>query len=743
MNRRRQCTMEDDVEMSDRPAKRHRRGCDSLELMLRIERLLVMLSDQHGDMRHDAIEDLSSLVCDTKQLRKIQILRIVCSCVATHPMQTGVYATFLSLVNVRDYEFGSETVNYLQRQFVKHLKLGEWTEARSLLLLLADLVNANLVTVGSMMQLLSKLLDVCDEEESPQARRDFFAYLVMSALPLVGREFYEKKEMALQVLIKRLQLYMSKERCAPERSVAMLHIWSHREMPQQEYLELLWQQLLRLERSNWIEQQMLRPHLAFDDRLSTALQHVLPTQELPPQLGAVATSTIRYPKTRLGFRLFEPSDAPSNLRLPEELDIERYVLESHILELLQLHHLERKLCANQMLIYAASKPQLAVEHCIVEVLLGQMLQLPQAPYLIINYGSIIIELCKQQPSQFSQIVAQAVDVLFTQLEFMSVSSLDRFVMWFSHHLSNFRYQWNWQDWECCTRLPPLHPSPMFVRELFKRCMRLSYREYIVQLVPDSYAALLPPPPDHVFKYIDQLLPGASLANHVLQALRGKSSVLSVGGLVEEADLEVDLKINVFMQCCLHLGCKSFTHVFAILAKFQPVLQMLAHNEDNQLAILSAISEVWANNDHLQFVLVEKMLKTQLVKANVIVDWIFGQPEQLCHMYLWEMIESIIKFAKNQSTQDTNEPSLQQQGFNELFIYVVQWCAKVLTEHEMSYEQKETDYWTHWVLGRLQSLLFNHIEDVRGISQQLAQVAAEWEHCKRLPKLIESYLAYIQ
>ncbi|KAH8377374.1 hypothetical protein KR093_005156, partial [Drosophila rubida] len=668
------------------------------------------------------------------------ILRILIDCVATHPMQTAVYATFLGLVNVRDYEFGGETVSHLMRQLAKQLHLGEWNAARSLLLLLADLVNASLATVGSLLQLLNLLLDVCDEEEATQSRRDFYAYMVMSALPLVGREFYEKKELALQALTKRLQLYMSKQRRAPESEVALLRVWSHSEMSQHEYLELLWQQLMRLANNNWIEQQLLRPYVAFDDRLSTALQHALPTLQLPPQRAVLR---LRYPKSRLVFRLFELSDAPTHLRLPEELDIERYVVESHILELLQLHHLERKLCAAQLLAFAATKPQLAVEHCVVEVLLGQLLQLPHAPYLPINYGAIIIELCKLQPCKFSQIVAQAVDVLFTQLEFMSVSSLDRFVLWFSHHLSNFRYQWSWQDWESCTKVSPLHPSAMFVRELFKRCMRLSYREHIVQLVPYSYAALLPPPPEPSFKYIDQLLPGAQLANQLLQAIRGKSSVLDIGGLIEAAELDAELKIDVFMQCCLHIGCKSFTHIFAILCKLQPVLQMLTHGADSELAMLRAIGEVWAANEQLQFVLVEKMLKMQLVTARVVIDWIFGQPQQLCYMYLWDLLQSTLKFSQHAVVVVNAEVPVEPPKVGDLLLYAVQCCAKVLTEHELSSELKNTDYWSHWVLGRLLGLLFNHIEEMREISAQLTKIAADWEHCKRLPKLIESYLAYIQ
>lgn len=103
---------------------------------------------------------------------------------------------------------------------------------------------------------------------------------------------------------------------------------------------------------------------------------------------------------------------------------------------------------------------------------------------------------------------------------------------------------------------------------------LSYHQHIVQLVPQSYAALIPLPPDPIFKYIDELLPGAKLAKQLLDAIRGKSSALAVGGFIEAStDLDDNIKINVMMQTFLHLGSKSFTHIFSIFSKFQPVMKV--------------------------------------------------------------------------------------------------------------------------------------------------------------------------
>lgn len=171
--------------------------------------------------------------------------------------------------------------------------------------------------------------------------------------------------------------------------------------------------------------------------------------------------------------------------------------------------------------------------------------------------------------------------------------------------------------------------------------------------------------------------------------------------------------------------------------------MLAYNKANQLAILVALSEVWYNNDQLQLVVAEKLLKIQIVDANVIVDWIFGQKEQLTHMYLWELLNAVIKFTKNHSQNNNDDDEQQIPRLCCLLLQIVQSCVQVVTEHEEAGEQKCTDYWSDWVLGRLQGVLFNYIDDFRLISFKLNQIASELDNSKRLVKLIENYLAYIQ
>lgn len=86
--------------------------------------------------------------------------------------------------------------------------------------------------------------------------------------------------------------------------------------------------------------------------------------------------------------------------------------------------------------------------------------------------------------------------------------------------------------------------------------------------------MLPPVSDPIFKYFNVCLPGARLAKYLLDAMRCHCDLSVVVRLIEAAtDLDNALKINVVVQSFLHLGCKSFTHVFGILRKYKPVLQV--------------------------------------------------------------------------------------------------------------------------------------------------------------------------
>ena len=72
-------------------------------------------------------------------------------------------------------------------------------------------------------------------------RSDTYVYAVLSCLPWVGRELYEKKEQELERLLKQIEIYIRKR---GRKHVPGLRVWrSDNPHPQEEYLDCLWAQV--------------------------------------------------------------------------------------------------------------------------------------------------------------------------------------------------------------------------------------------------------------------------------------------------------------------------------------------------------------------------------------------------------------------------------------------------------------------------------------------------------------------
>lgn len=60
-------------------------------------------------------------------------------------------------------------------------------------------------------------------------------------------------------------------------------------------------------------------------------------------------------------------------------------------------------CSAAQLLNFPFKAKIPLDYCIVEVIFGELFRLPAPKHLEICYGSILIELCKLQPSTMPQV----------------------------------------------------------------------------------------------------------------------------------------------------------------------------------------------------------------------------------------------------------------------------------------------------------------------------------------------------
>ncbi|XP_025412908.1 nuclear cap-binding protein subunit 1-like [Sipha flava] len=631
--------------------RRHVGGSENINLEERLENLILKVGEKTSSSLESNLEGLVSVLDGDLSNFKEKVLQLLVDCAIRMPEKCTIYSTLVGLLNAKNYDFGAEFVENIVRTFKDSLKNNSWNEARVLLRFIGDLVNCHVVSANSFIQLMGSLLDVTKEDEVPYVRKDWYCYAVISCLPWVGKELYEKRKSPLEFILTAIELYLN---ARPKKHVNMLRIWSidvpH---PQEEYLDCAWNQIKKLKHDNWMLTIIPRPYLTFDNVLCEALQHNLPVIIPPPHHNACV-----YPMPWVVYRMFDYTDVTNGPIMPGAHSIERFLVEEHLIQIIDKSYKNSKECANNLMNFV-HKNKLPLEYCIVEVIFSLMFHQPKPKYLEIMFGSVLIELSKLSTNTIPLVLAQTTEILYSRIESMHVCAFDRFVSWFAYHLSNFKFSWSWKEWADCLALDPEHPKPKFVREVLQKAMRLSFYERICDIVPSDFEPLLPEKPKPKYKYAleNSNLPGQFLSNTLLTKIRSKSPpeeiieilkeplMLKNGELIEPADISHSnlIKIDSFVQTILFIASKSFSHAFSAITKFIKVFKFLGENDECQLQILRSTFDLWNADQQMLTVLIDKMLKTQIIECSSVANWIFSKEmtSQFTKLYIWDILSMTI------------------------------------------------------------------------------------------------------
>lgn len=765
---------EDEAEASSGALKRRKTSESSEEIEKRLESLICRVGEKSTSSLESNLEGLSLVLEADLPNFKPQILRILVLCSYQLPEKCTIYATLIGLLNVRNYNCGAEFAEMMIRELKRLMNLNQYEEARHIVRFMADLVNCHVIAHTSILSLYESLFTVTKEDDVPQARRDWFAYAVLSSLPWVGAELQEKKPTELNQVLASLHDYVTTKRNKLHHS--LLRVWSVDEPhPQEEYLECLWAQIVKLSDDNWAEELIPRPYRAFEGLLMESVQQTLPTFVPPPHREGFSV----YPLPKVVFRMFDYTDCPEGPLIPGNHSIERWLIEENLVQTLKTHKFDRKECATRML-SIPGKDKVPISHMVIEVLFGELFRLPSSSYPDVFFTAIFIELCKLQPSAMPQVLALASEMLFERLNTMNYSCMDKFVNWFSHHLSNFQFRWSWEEWSDCLQEDPAQPKPKFIREVLEKCLRLSYHQRIRDNVPESFEPLLPAEPIHRFKYEErienptEMEEAAQTASQRLVAcIRQKASDEDLRTVleeipnpektagVEEEEIYNPVRLEVLMQTLLHLAQKSFSHSCSALAKFHKLLKWAATGEDGKIDALRVLHDVWHSHPQMVLVLVDKMVRTQIVDCAAVAKWLFSpdMAKDFTRVYVWEIMHSTIRkmnmhvkkaeaelkemqekadfpekkeeeedeeneMMKSYSLFAPNEEDLKnirekvdsaKSQQKNLFLIIFQRFIMILTDHLVRSKTAQKDFDTPWykcTVERLQQVFLMHRETVQ-------------------------------
>ena len=88
----------------------------------------------------------------------------------------------------------------------------------------------------------------------------------------------------------------------------------------------------------------------------------------------------------------------------------------------------------------------SLQHALVELLFADILRLPVLEQKLAYYSVLLNGLCRARPKEVAPVLGKVIYTVFERIDDMDVECQNRFTSWFSHHLSNFDYRWNWAAW---------------------------------------------------------------------------------------------------------------------------------------------------------------------------------------------------------------------------------------------------------------------------------------------------------
>lgn len=230
---------------------------------------------------------------------------------------------------------------------------------------------------------------------------------------------------------------------------------------------------------------------------------------------------------------------------------------------------------------------------IVEGLFSQMCALPAPTFAPVYYGTLFADLCRVKDSRLPAKLLDAVKTMFQHAGELDPEAFDRLTDWFSYHLSNFGYKWNWQEWTVYADNEMLRKFPyraLFCKDVIARCVRLSYYDRIKSILPEEMKVFLPPQPSEGNRArFDELVnqelmkivtgkgrltwPEVQQRLGVLIPVSSEKENEQVGEAVDE-DKNL-ARLSALVRAILQAGCRTLSHFDIIVERYMDLLRLLS------------------------------------------------------------------------------------------------------------------------------------------------------------------------
>ncbi|KAF9932161.1 Component of the cap-binding complex (CBC) [Mortierella alpina] len=649
----------------------------------RLGGLIIRVGDKITPTLETNLNTLAGILDNDYAKHSATILKSLKACILELPMKSAIYGTLTGLLNAKNAQIGGTIVTMASDLLHESLAKYQWRNVKLLLRFFGELVNSNVILPTTLLNTMEQFLAVLEEPTVLRARADCAVFCVLATLPWCAADMRDRNPHDFDKILVRIEQYMiAREEGEGVEGFEITKVFQDAQCPyvQEESLTLLWKQMQNLQKDDWDVSILIKPSQAFDAALGMASQHELPAFVFPPH-----TDSISYYLPPPLFRIFVGEEEEQASSLPDPYSIAHFIVHDNLTDVLCLFEINRKECAKYLFMVqysyvigtfadsalaaaaVAPKPEdmetdtpagpsWSVDQLLAEVIFTEMFRLPKPEFKTVYYASLLVEVCKSFPDSFPTALAKAISKLYERLPSMDVECAHRFWTWLSHHLSNFGYLWNWAEWSAALEVPADHPQAVFIRETLEKTIRLSYYERIKEAIPEDFHKFMPEEaPGPTWKFESPEHPYHAMASAVLNSLRAKNSIEQIEQTLESmknaprledltANEREDFIRELFTECVLMLGSKSFSHVLNVIERYLSILQRMNSTREARLHTVKIVAQFWRNNTQFMGILLDKMLNYRVVDAIAIVKWVF-EPEvwqnEWHRSFVWDILKNTL------------------------------------------------------------------------------------------------------
>ncbi|KAI8381201.1 armadillo-type protein [Radiomyces spectabilis] len=765
------------------------------DIEVRLKGLIVKIGDKISPELEVNLNKMKNILDNDYAKYPDTVQSTMKACISEIPAKAPVYGSLMGLLNVSNNDLVARLMTDFNNLMQETVSSCDWFKLKQLIRFYGELTNANVITSAAYCNLLNDLLAVLEEPHLLRRRADSAVYIVLSTLPWSGKTLSESNFEDLNQILKKIELYLQQRK--ESDAVDLLQQYHGDDsVSNQDSLAHIWELIQQLQNNGWNVDVLPKPYRWFRQEFEAATQHEIPRLELP----AHSDTSIYCTPTRI-LNLLMDENKQSVGHLPDHMSLNYFILQDVIVDTLHIFESNRKECAKYLMgipnsfepghFESSSSLQSAdrmdedeagwsLPDLLFEVIIAQMLALPSAPYRQVFYSCILMELCRADTANFPRALGRGVKVMFERLPNMDAECVYRLWCWFSHHLSNFGFQWDWDAWKDALSLDPLHPQLCFIRETLEKEIRLSYYERIKSIIPEAFRSVIPsaaPAPD--FKYKNPEDPLHQSAKTMIENMRAKKTVEEIRAILDKIkedqasqgiseEEQNSAAREVFLHSLLLVGSKSFSHVLNVVERYLEVMRYVNSTPEARLHTVQVVASFWKNNTQFLGIILDKLLNYRVVDPTSVIAWVF-EADQLTNAgrsYPWEILKNTLnkvvsrvvqvksKLESFQNLHTANqarraeEPTTEmaqaeaQQELDtlrivenslaivtreekEVFMVVYQKFVHVLQEMLVSYSAQSIDpnqNWTYWwVLGWYREVLRLYFKECTGFMTTLESI----------------------